>query len=511
MTAKGRFSPMKKRITALLTAIALLALFIPAGVSEGVYEDGVIEEKDSGVAVPEEQASETPASGENAVPFSVGEPVFFGHYPQTEAGTDRTPIEWTVLEVRDGKALLISRYGLDSMPYNNEDASTDWENSSLRSWLNNEFLQAAFTEDEQAAILSSRVKNSSDQHYNWGLFVYNGEETEDRIFLLSYAEAKQHFGLGETDQTKILSRVEPTEYALSRGAQTNSRDSTADGKAAGKWWLRTPGAVKRYATIVYTDGGVEQSEVNSTGKCVRPAFWMNLEPGEDRTQLDRAEKIQEYATVGNIVRFGRYEQDDHSDNGPESIEWVVLDVQDNKALLISQYGLDAKPFSRTESAGARWQESSVRQWLNYEFFFIAFNEKEQAAILLSKVDNSESQRNPQWDTEGGNNTQDRVFLLSYAEAKQYCETIWKNSYNTRCGALPTTYARSQGMAISERYYIQSGAIMIYPGWWWLRSPGSKNNRAACMWEDGSLTDMYVDTETGGVRPAIWLDLDADVF
>lgn len=66
-----------------------------------------------------------------------------------------------------------------------------------------------------------------------------------------------------------------------------------------------------------------------------------------------------------------------------------------------------------------WETCTLRSWLNSTFLNAAFSSEEQKAILTTTMDNSESQGNGQWSVTGGNNTEDRVFLLSYAEAKEF--------------------------------------------------------------------------------------------
>ena len=91
--------------------------------------------------------------------------------------------------------------------------------------------------------------------------------------------------------------------------------------------------------------------------------------------------------VGDICYFGAYEQDNDLTNGKEPIEWLVLDVQGDKALLLSKYGLDAKPYNTTY-ADVTWETCTLRKWLNDDFLKTAFSEDEQKAILTTEVDNS---------------------------------------------------------------------------------------------------------------------------
>lgn len=209
--------------------------------------------------------------------FTVGNYVTFGEYPQTTAGEDMTPIEWLVL-ARDGdKALLISRYGLDAQPYNKDHTSVTWETCTLRTWLNGTFYNKAFSSAEQAAILTTSVDNSKYQCYSGGST--NGcNNTQDKVLLLSYAEANKYFGVTYDNRRNTKSRVAPTAYAIAQGAYADSFRRTADGTAAGQWWLRSPGLYHQdYAASVLTDGSFDGHDVSSDYGSVRPALWVNIE------------------------------------------------------------------------------------------------------------------------------------------------------------------------------------------------------------------------------------------
>ena len=231
---------------------------------------------------------------------------------------------------------------------------------------------------------------------------------------------------------------------------------------------------------------------------------------------DGGTKAESFRTVGNIVAFGRYEQDNDLTNGPEPIEWIVLDVVDGektKALLLSKYGLDAKQYNHLYEP-ITWEECSMRNWLNDEFLKTAFDEKEQSAILMTEVDNSPEQGYIEWaDVVSGNNTQDKVFLLSCAEAKQYLGVTAENKDNIKARVAPTAYAIARGAWLHHRFRTEDGELA---GRWWLRSPGRYEYRAAHVIANGSLQNSHVfaaaDHYGGGVaRPAIWLNLDADIF
>ena len=212
-------------------------------------------------------------------------------------------------------------------------------------------------------------------------------------------------------------------------------------------------------------------------------------------------------TVGNYVTFGEYPQTtDGEDMTP--IEWLVLARNGNKALLISRYGLDAQPYN-ADYTSVTWETCTLRTWLNGTFYNKAFSSAEQAAILTTNVDNSKNQCYSGWSTSGGNNTQDKVFLLSYAEANKYFGVeYWKNTGardNVKSRVAPTPYAIAQGAYTSSSNMTADSNVA---GWWWLRSPGSYQSSAAYVSPNGSLRDHNVDSGSASVRPALWVNIEA---
>ena len=208
---------------------------------------------------------------------------------------------------------------------------------------------------------------------------------------------------------------------------------------------------------------------------------------------------------GDIVTFGRYEQDNKG--GAEPIEWLVLDYDaaNDRALLLSRYGLDVKRYNNN-LANDTWEKCHLRTWLNNDFMTKAFSFAEKKAILTTEVDNSRKQG--YWGTNGGNNTQDRVFLLSYAEANKYLDVTYDNSSNTKSRVAPTAYAVKQGAFTNSDYKTADGEAA---GWWWLRSPGYARERVSCVNSSGSLSYEHVITDSAVVRPALWVNLESGIF
>ncbi|MCQ2454076.1 MAG: leucine-rich repeat domain-containing protein [Clostridia bacterium] len=196
-------------------------------------------------------------------------------------------------------------------------------------------------------------------------------------------------------------------------------------------------------------------------------------------------------TAGEVIPFGSYEQDGRSDNGREPIEWRVLLVDGETALLQSVYALDAQPYHEKERE-VTWETSSLRAFLNGTFFENAFDSSEKALILTTEVVNGKAQGSEKWSSNGGRNTEDKVYLLSYAETLK----MFPNTADRVVKA--TDYAVQQGVNVDEN----DGCT-----WYWMRSPGRENAHGAIVRPTGSIGSFYtVDYKNGGVRPCIRISL-----
>lgn len=203
-----------------------------------------------------------------------------------------------------------------------------------------------------------------------------------------------------------------------------------------------------------------------------------------------AARRAEFTTVGKTFTFGHYEQDNNTGNGKEAIEWQVLDVKGDKVLIISKNTLDAKVYNDSYTS-ITWEKCTLRTWLNKDFLNAAFSAAEQAGIETTTVDNSKAQGYSGFSTNGGNNTQDKIFLLSYAEAWKYFDS------DSARVSTPTKYAKAQ-RSDSNR--------------WWLRSPGYFQDSAALVGSEGSHYNIILDVnDTRGVRPALWVNLESGIF
>ena len=197
---------------------------------------------------------------------------------------------------------------------------------------------------------------------------------------------------------------------------------------------------------------------------------------------------------GDQVTFGHFEQDADTGNGPESICWIVLDVRDDTALLLSREVLMAMPFHERRDY-ITWEDCTLRKWLNEDFAREAFTEEEGALILTSQLDNPP---NPRYETHGCGSTRDRIFLLSLNEASAYLRTA-QDRY-TIGSAEASRYA-------SVLHLETEGEDSEYAGRanWWLRTAGAEQYSAAFGDRDGSIYEAGADVshETFcGIRPAV---------
>ena len=203
----------------------------------------------------------------------------------------------------------------------------------------------------------------------------------------------------------------------------------------------------------------------------------------------------------------------------EPIAWRVLSNTGNNLFLLADKNLDAQSYN-TQRVNVTWETSTVRSWLNdytagqagasvanpYTDSFIntAFSAPEQTAITTTPVINGATS-NPSFPALGGNDTQDKVFLLSIQEAQN---TTYGFANNASRVAPLTAYAIARGA------YNYGGN-----GYWWLRSPGNRANYAARVltaggvgsYGDGGRNDWPIESNRVGVRPALNLNLASVIF
>ena len=430
----------------------------------------------------------------------------FGSYNQT-AVFEPEPIKWRVLSVNGNDAFLLADQCLDAKPYNDKNEDVTWETCTLRKWLNKDFYNEAFSENEKKAIQQTTVVNEDNEKHG----TEGGNDTKDNVFLLSIAEAKNsEYGFTAANERK----AKVTDYATFNNGY---RSTSGEAPGNGDWWVRSPGKNSSYAVDVFSYGwsNIYGDNVDKADCVVRPALHINLSSalytdagkvtsdgtisGEKDATLNNP-TTENGVTTWDCIYFGNYKQTVKYKKEP--IEWRVLSVNGDDAFLLADQCLDCKPYNE-EYADATWETCSLRKWLNEDFYNEAFSENEKKAIKRATVVNEGI---PEYGIKGGNDTQDNVFLLSIAEASEpkygFAE-IFNDEFKTREAKL-TDYAKVNGARhrIDEEY--------ICNGDWWLRSPG-KNSCTAAGVSSSGLGDYYgcdVDRIGVTVRPALHINLSS---
>ena len=206
----------------------------------------------------------------------------------------------------------------------------------------------------------------------------------------------------------------------------------------------------------------------------------------DGRYLGRADQETETYT------FGRYEQDGDSSNGKEPIEWLVLDRDGDRALLLSKYALDYQsfmPFYEPVTEPYTWESCSLRRWLNGTFLNAAFSADEQQRLLTTTVITSPGSLHRE---NGPVTTEDRVFLLSNTEVYAY----FANE--------AATAAEYTAYALSENPWAGNSTAPGAAAWWLRTTDGSDHPDG--VYAGGRVGEGTRAYEGEYVRPAIWVTM-----
>lgn len=237
------------------------------------------------------------ALAEDAAGVQVGDYLVFGSFDQDGNRHDGSePIEWRVLDVKEGKAMIISRYGLTVRQYDSEVPFPTWERSNVRAWLNGTFLNTAFTAEEQACIDVTHVvtpdnskwveyRKETNRKYEE---VSDGSEVDDKLFLLSTEEVLQLCGLNTVSEQKNnaeareLMKAVATKRAEYEGAfvyRGGLDDYKLNGEGCCWWMLRSPGHLGNHLAYVGSSGNLNSfhyTDVHRLDVCIRPVCWVDL-------------------------------------------------------------------------------------------------------------------------------------------------------------------------------------------------------------------------------------------
>ena len=183
-------------------------------------------------------------------------------------------MNWLVLDKRDGEVLLLSEEILKyDKRYSKETPETTWETSYMREYLNSEFFDETFTDEEKARIKQVTLTNEDNQWFG----ASGGNDTTDNVFLLSLAEVVRYFGdSGQLDEPPGTPEELTYEY-LEDEFDSARIASRPDGLGGSLWLLRSPGISNARVAYVGTYGGIypRGEGINMFGG-VRPALWLSL-------------------------------------------------------------------------------------------------------------------------------------------------------------------------------------------------------------------------------------------
>ena len=216
-----------------------------------------------------------------------------------------------------------------------------------------------------------------------------------------------------------------------------------------------------------------------------PQSQITAEDGEIYTILTNIDNWNKNGDV--IIENTKYHKTEKDYFKYEPIKWRVLQSENGEAFLLSDVILDNQPYNENYE-DITWEESSLRAWLNGKFINRAFSDEEKENINITEIVN---QDNPYYGAEGGNNTSDKIFLLSLSEVSEQQD-------DEKYGFSDDEMRACENSDFSKNVY-----------WWWLRSPGYYSLSAAGVGSDGWVDDDgYSVHRYDGVRPALHLNLSS---
>lgn len=455
------------------------------------------------------------------------------------------PVKWKVLEVSDDDIFVMAEQTLDCQKYDSSKySSVTWETSTLRKWLNEQFIGQAFSAEEQKLIKQTNVTNPRNSVYS----IDGGKNTTDQIYILSEEEvqnAKYGFcqisnGFSQTRNPAV------SDYSYSKG--THYSEFAADSREKGSyWWIRTPGqSLSRAATVFNGKLDMEGSDADCANLGIVPvmhlkqsaasqtfkapvhycktnhnSIWDTISFGNyPATQVADADVTAEItdavydekgdAVVGNtkyrrVLEYGT--ENTYTYYKWEPIQWKVLSYDGTTLYLMAQNAIDCMEYDLGEE-GKRWDgsylwsSSVIRKWLNETFYQQAFDEKEKADIKQTELTNVSNDI-----------TTDAVYLPFSSDMlnPSYGFCKYTDAYDQRAVSF-TDYAKKQRI---QNYKTTELPEDVWPdeGNFWLRGiKGNYDNTDALITKAGA-----VDTKDGeetdialGVVPMIRINYIADM-
>lgn len=491
------------------------------------------------------------------------------------------PIKWRVLKNSDDELLLAADSALDDKKFNDNSGDVTWENSSIRTWLNNNFINSAFSQQEQAIINTSNVVNSVTNSKG----INSGSDTQDKVYLLGSSEiTNNEYGFASDENYQSHSRLfHGTSYAEAKGAyledngnityywlRTSARDHLTAGiglyngsitynytnqnkvdygragvipvikiKKNSNLWSGVAAnptySPEKLATYSYVElGSYPQSEVNGndlSDAIINAKYHENGDATvgtEKYRRLNVPTKLTDDKVTDAIKNYtydsnGYYKENDvikyrhivetkgtQTNNyyyqyaykyyKYEPVKWKVLSNDGTTVKLLADKGLTTKQYYNIEGPQVTWATSTLRPWLNNDFYNSVFTDDEKAVINTTTVQTLDSEANT--DIKGGDTTNDKVYLLALQDLR-----------NPAYGFNSDQAINSPSRQIKYTDYSAGVAANNWtgfdvPGEWWLRSPGNYITNPVTVYSNGTVrTTGRYDVYSVGVVPVIEVSLN----
>lgn len=421
-------------------------------------------------------------------------------------------IRWKILFESDDFWFVISEKILDNLQFANDRENINYEDSYIRKWLNEVFINEAFSEEEQKFLCPCSLNlgpESTDIFYtsyisagggssypidkNIYKNIYKSNIIEDKVFILSYQDLiNASFRFNTNDENSEVRQRYYTDYCICQNI--NTLHSTADywtkskyDNVQGVFYVNKDGNIQNYAhnyngEIVQKLGVVPAIAISKVkNKITKHVFSYNLPSG-----VSFSKNMEDILVNYQYIMFGKFYQEDNNDKTP--IMWNVLEETEDYFLLQSRYILDQKIFDEGSNT---FEKSSIRKWLNTKFMEDVFTNEEKNMLL------------PVFDD-------DKITILSNDELRlnKYKFGILDSGTFTR-EKIATKYAIEKGL-YDPKYIFRN--VPEFESWYWTRSPYYTDlykteidtERAYTVNEKGALLPRKKNDVLCGVVPVIKL-------